>query len=67
MEKGGDFCISFAEIDNRPAPLSFVKLLLISQIYYFCITNLGAENHAANLRFVETRRFYEVVRRQDAG
>ena len=28
--------------------------LLVAKIYYFCITNLGAENHAANLRFAKT-------------
>ena len=47
----------FVEIENRPAPLSFVKLSLSAQIYYFCITNLGAVNHSAKLRFVELNRF----------
>lgn len=41
----------FAMIENRSASLSFVKLLLIAQIYYFCITNFGAVNLSANLRF----------------
>ena len=45
------------EIENRPAPLSFVKLSLSAQIYYFCDTNLGAVNHSAKLRFVELNRF----------
>ena len=36
---------------NRPAPLFFVKLSLSAEIYYFCRTNLGTENYAANLRF----------------
>ena len=45
------------EIENRPAPLSFIKLSLSAQIYYFCITNLGAVNHSAKLRFVELNRF----------
>ena len=44
----------FARIENRPAPLSFVKLSLSAQIYYFCNTNLGAVNHSANLRFAKT-------------
>ena len=47
----------FVEIENRPAPLSFVKLSLSAQIYYFCDTNLGAVNHSAKLRFVELHRF----------
>ena len=42
----------FVKIENCPAPLSFVKLSLSAQIYYFCLTNLGAVNHSANLRFV---------------
>ena len=43
----------FVEIENRPAPLSFVKLSLSAQIYYFWQTNLGAVNHSAKLRFEE--------------
>ena len=37
--------------------MSFVKLSLLAQIYYFCDTNLGAVNHSAKLRFVELNRF----------
>lgn len=31
-----------AKIENRPAPLSFVILYLLTQIYYFCAAYLGA-------------------------
>ena len=45
----------FVPIENRPAPLSFVKLSLSAYIYYICHTNLGAKNYAANLRFVRRK------------
>lgn len=49
--------IIFVEIENRPAPLSFVILHVLTQIYYFCTENLAAANYSANLRFVEPGRF----------
>lgn len=44
----------FAQIETRPAPLSFVVFYLLTQIYYFCTENLNAANYSANLRLVES-------------